>query len=118
MTGECHGLRMDIEEFTNYTDKLIEKEIPEELLRDLNLGINVLPDKKEERGYFIMGEYIVDELGSRIVLYHGSFAASLAGKSLKIWKREILSTLKHELQHHIESLAGEEELARREEEEQ
>ncbi|ACB85688.1 metallopeptidase family protein [Natranaerobius thermophilus] len=108
---------MNIDEFTEFADHVLDKEIPQVLLRELNLGVCVFPEAKEEQGYYIMGEYVVNEMGKHIALYFGSFQAILDGESLTTWKEEIRDTIKHELQHHIEALAGEETLAKFEEEE-
>lgn len=105
---------MKIDEFTDYADKIVNEEIPSEVLRDLNLGIIVIPDVRWEDKHYIMGEYVLDEAGRHIVLYFGSFAAVLDKDRREIWKEEIRETIRHELQHHIEDLAGSENLARRE----
>ena len=112
MTAES----MDIDEFRKLAQQVVEKEVPEDLLKALNLGITVLPDLYEEDESVIMGEYVVNELGNLIVLYYGSFAAYLENAPRSSWMEEIRDTIKHELQHHIEDMAGEETLARMEEE--
>jgi hypothetical protein len=105
---------MKIKEFTKYVDYLIENKIPPILLKDLNMGIYVNPIYKEddvEEDYYILGEYIQNSLGNQIVLYYGSFAYFLKGNSEHDWQKEILETIKHELTHHVEALAGQEDLA-------
>ncbi|PKM49394.1 MAG: hypothetical protein CVV02_16145 [Firmicutes bacterium HGW-Firmicutes-7] len=105
---------MKINEFIDYVVNVSEKEIPPILLKDLNMGIHVSPNKQqdeEEKDYYIMGEYIEDEMGNQIVLYFGSFRYFLENKSLKTWQKEIIDTIKHELLHHIEAMAGQEDLA-------
>jgi zinicin-like metallopeptidase len=44
----------------------------------------------------------VEGLQSRIVLYHGSFAALARGQEGFEWRREAWETLTHELRHHLE----------------
>lgn len=105
---------MEIDKFTDFADQIVNEEIPSELLRDLNLGIVVIPDARKDEKYHIMGEYVLDEAGRHIVLYYGSFAAVLNNKPLEFWIEEIRETIRHELRHHIEDLAGSNDLARRE----
>lgn len=54
-----------------------------------------------------MGEYCWDEMGRYINLYYGSFAAVLSDESRQVWEEELRFTLRHELTHHVEGLAGE-----------
>lgn len=97
---------MDIERFREIAEHVLEL-LPGELLRKLNGGILVLPDKKEEDDYLVMGEYVEDPvMGSVIFLYYGSFAEDLEDGDLDEWEEEIEDTIIHELRHHIESLAG------------
>lgn len=106
--------KVNLDEFTALADSVINREVPPVLVRDLNLGIVVLPEEKDDGDFFILGEYITEELGSYIALYYGSFARTLEGETPEVWKREIRETIKHELRHHVESLAGDEKLAREE----
>lgn len=85
--------------------------VPEPLLRDLNGGVMV--SERAERhagdpeGVYVLGQYVVDaHLGSLVVLYHGSFARLFAGEPEAVWEREMWDTLRHELRHHVERLAG------------
>ncbi|WP_406672629.1 hypothetical protein [Natronospira sp.] len=92
--------------------------LPESFDHNLIGGYHVEKDEKFEEDYYIMGEYIEEPyLGSFIVLYYGSFVAVLNDASYDEWVKEIRNTIWHELQHHLESLAGREELARQEEQE-
>lgn len=105
---------MNINEFIDYVEYITKNEVPTILLKHLNLGIQVSNKKKkddEEKNYYIMGEYIQDITGNQIVLYFGSFQYFLRGKHLDVWQKEIMDTIKHELTHHIEAMAGQEELA-------
>lgn len=86
-------------------------QIPPLFLEQLNGGISLLEEVKPDEqlhDVYILGEYIDQPygLGSLIVLYYGSFAATLAGEPESVWKRELWETLLHELQHHVEALAG------------
>lgn len=104
---------MKFKAFSDYVNDLITNEIPPALLVHLNGGIHVykhLQKDDEEKNYYILGEYIEDHLGAYINLYYGSFKHFYGDKSDKKFKKKILSTIKHELTHHIESLAGHEPL--------
>ncbi len=108
---------MNIKKFTELTDKIIENKIPAELMKGLNLGISIIPDTYKDEDCYVMGEYIVDQMGCSVLLYYGSFSEVLEGEPKDVWIEEIKDTILHELQHHVESLAGEEYLADLEEEE-
>jgi len=108
---------MELEEFSDYVKELLDNEIPPILLKGLNLGVIVSPElntSKDEPHYIIMGLYVKNRLGKQIILYYGSFFHFYSAKSPDIWKKKILSTLKHELTHHVEALAGQEDLAKKE----
>ena len=92
-------------------------DVPEVFLTDLQ-GVHVLPDAmpEEDGEVFRMGEYLDpgpdaflggDEgLGRHVALYYGSFVRVAQGDPDFDWEEEIWETLTHELQHHVESLAG------------
>ena len=97
---------MSLNDFTSYADE-IANSLPPELFQHLNGGIVVEPFSKEDGDYLLMGEYIEDPgLGNMVLLYYGSFRELLGEASINEWKEEIEETLIHELRHHIESLAG------------
>ncbi len=105
------------EEFAAMLDKTIDS-IPERFLRSLTGGFNLEKSQKRDGDYYIMGEYIEDGfLGCFIMFYYGSFKALLADEPLLVWEAEILDTVMHEIQHHLESLAGRDDLAIKEMEE-
>ena len=106
---------MNIRRFRKTVDAVLES-LPPELFRQLNGGVLVRPEAKEDGDALIMGEYIEDpDLGSLVLLYYGSFAEALEGASADEWEEEIEETVIHELRHHVESLAGVDYLAREEE---
>ena len=85
---------------------------PEEFYQQLNGGISLLPEAKEDpegEDLYIMGEYCNDMMGRYINLYYGSFAAlaELENWTEEDWEDELYATLSHEFTHHIEGLAGE-----------
>ena len=56
---------------------------------------------------YILGIYHVDgHLGKQIVLYYGSFAASVFTDSREIIRKRIRETVRHEIRHHLETEAG------------
>ena len=94
-------------------DQMAE-EFPEAFYRDLNGGISLLPQAKEDPGgtledLYIMGEYHNDMMGRYINLYYGSFAALAEREDWteEDWEDELYTTLSHEFTHHVEGLAGE-----------
>ncbi|HON33716.1 MAG TPA: metallopeptidase family protein [Synergistales bacterium] len=106
---------MSLKQFRRSVRKAVEA-VPGELLERLNGGFIVESSVKEEGGYLIMGEYIEDPgLGNIIILYYGSFREAMGGAPLEEWEEEILETVTHELRHHVESLAGVDDLSIEEE---
>lgn len=107
---------MNIDRFQELADKLVEK-IPGKFLCGLNGGIVVVeetvPDPEID-GVYTLGEYIDDPygLGRFVVIYHGSFAALFKGEPRHIWERELWATILHEIQHHLEALAGVDDLGK------
>ncbi len=101
---------LSIDEVGDLLDEIAET-IPEALFQGLTGGVilqeEALPDPQPNaEDLFILGEYCHDMLGRYINLYYGSFAALYRDAPLRVWKRELRTTLLHELTHHIESLAG------------
>ncbi len=111
---------MTYEAFVKLVERLWD-EIPEDFKRDLQ-GVHVFPEAKPEPGLpgvWRLGEYLDpgppsafgwEGLGRHIALYYGSFQ-KVVGKGFR-WEEEVWETLLHELRHHLESLAGRDDLAR------
>ena len=103
---------LTIEEVNDLLDEMAEG-FPTVLFDELNGGVNLLeealPDPEFPEGeMYILGEYCEDCLGRYINLYYGSFAA-LAEKEdwdRETWREELVTTLSHELTHHMESRGG------------
>ena len=91
----------------------IAAEIPQELYRELNGGIMLLPESRmnpagRNNDLYIMGEYHRGgNLGRFITIYYGSFMQVYGYLGRDALKEQLRKTLKHEFIHHIESLAGE-----------
>ena len=100
---------LPIDEVNDILDEAYS-EFPEVLFQELNGGILLLeeakPDVEAGQDIYIMGEYCVDEMGRYINIYYGSFAALLADEPRSVWEDELRVTLRHELTHHVEGLAG------------
>jgi len=97
---------MKLRQFTNKANQFVES-LPPRLLEALNGGIIVEPKAKYDGDYLIMGEYLeAPGLGRLVILYYGSFRESLGDAPENEWNDEIEETILHELRHHVESLAG------------
>ena len=121
-------IRMDIEsaemipidEVENMLDE-IAAELPQEFYRELNGGIILLPEVKlnpagRNNDLYIMGEYHRGGgLGRYIVIYYGSFERVYGHLEREALKKRLAHTLKHEFTHHLESLAGERDLEKEDE---
>ena len=89
----------------------IAAEFPEDLFRELNGGVSLLPETKRNAadsagGLFTLGEYHYNQMGRYITLYYGSILAVHGGDSREVLYENLKKLLAHELTHHIESLAG------------
>ena len=81
--------------------------LPEEIFHELNGGVNLVRRScTDQNGLLVMGTYNVNQMGRYIEIYYGSFRAAHGQAGPDKWRRELTRTLKHELTHHIESLAG------------
>ena len=108
---------MTYERFRATVEAMLD-DIPDEFLQGLQ-GVHALREARAEEGYrdvWRMGEYLdpgpddflggSDGLGRHVALYWGSFRKIAKGDPEFDWEEEIWETLTHELQHHVESLAG------------
>lgn len=90
--------------------------IPDEIYRYLNGGIVLSKEYKmhpqaKAGDLYIMGEYHRSSMmGRYIIIYGGSFQKLYPNAGEARIKKELEKTLKHELTHHVESLAGEKDL--------
>ena len=100
----------------------IAEEIPQEFYRELNGGVILLNETKRHRDgdktgdLFILGEYHNDRkgmggLGRYIAIYYGSFVRLYGHLPPERQRGRLKEVLIHEFTHHIESLAGEKDLA-------
>lgn len=104
---------ISIEEMEKLLDE-IASEFPEELFKDLNGGIILLPQEKANPAgdnLYIMGEYNRGgNLGRYISIYYGSFTKLFWYLDKEQLREKLVHVLKHEFTHHVESLAGEKDL--------
>ncbi len=102
---------MTFDEFTEVVEEEM-KLLPDYVHEELNGGVLV-----DEAAYphprrladdlYILGTYSVNGvLGKQIILYYGSFAASMGAMSDEAVRMQIRETLRHEFRHHLETRAG------------
>ncbi|MBC7105810.1 MAG: metallopeptidase family protein [Firmicutes bacterium] len=109
------GVPLTLREFRALAGRLVDR-LPPVLARELSGGFQVAPGAMRDGDLYVLGEYVEDPvLGRLVVLYYGSFVAVYRGADREVWERELWETIRHELRHHLEALAGTEELAREEE---
>ena len=103
-----------IEEINSMLDE-IAAELPQEVFRDLNGGVSLLPQAKmseavPDGNLYTLGEYRRDQMGRYIIIYYGSICAVHGHASPKKMKKHLRDVLAHELTHHLEAMAGERDL--------
>lgn len=102
---------MEMEEFRDMLDEVIA-EIPEIYFQGLNGGVCLSEETKIHPKSIgsqlkIMGEYIYSSaMGRSIWIYYGSFIAVFGHSSRERIRKELIHTVRHELTHHLEGLAG------------
>lgn len=91
--------------------------LPEVFFRELSGGVMAREQVKYHpagicQDLYIMGEYCVHpHLGRFVVLYYGSFMACMGYADEDRLRERMWKVLRHEFLHHLESLAGERDLA-------
>jgi len=102
----------DIETAERLLNEEAEK-LPPEVYRDLNGGVNLLPEaRRDSDGLYTLGLYHCDAMGRYIELFYGSFQKTNPDADEEALRKLLGSTLRHELTHHLESLAGDRSLER------
>lgn len=109
---------MTFPDFRDLISNLLD-ELPPQALEGLQ-GVHVFEHVKtdpHEPGLVRMGEYLDpgpdsvfathSHLGRHVAIYYGSFVAVANGNPNFDWEAETWETLTHEIQHHVESRAGE-----------
>ena len=109
-------MAVSFERFEEITAELTDR-LPEELFRELSGGVMAREQTKLHPAglngdLYILGEYHVHpHLGRFVVLYYGSFMACLGWMEEERLRERMWKVLRHEFLHHLESLAGEKDLA-------
>lgn len=104
--GGTKKATVSIDGFTEAAQRIIE-DIPEKFCKNLNGGFNIVEEGKKDGEYFVMGEYIQDEImGAVVMIYYGSFVELLGESDYEVWEAELKETILHELRHHVELMAG------------
>lgn len=106
-------MRVKIDRFAGMVDEAALK-LPDGIFAELNLGISILeefkvnPNTGSGQLAYILAEYRFSQaLGRGIVFFYGSFEKVYPDLGDDAQGAEIiLSILKHELTHHLESQAG------------
>lgn len=93
----------------------VAAELPQEVFRELNGGVSLLPETKRsaadpDGGLYTLGEYRRDQMGRYIVIYYGSICVVHGRDDPEQMRLNLKKVLTHELTHHLESLAGERDL--------
>ena len=109
---------LSFEEAACLMDEIAEG-FPPAFFETLNGGILFLPEEKLDPDVpgelYVMGEYCHNALGRYINLYYGSFQKVYPTLDREGLKKELFRTLAHEFTHHLESLAGERSLEKKDE---
>ncbi len=101
---------LTLDEFTAVAEEELAL-LPEYVHEELNGGVLVDPAVLRHPGsvaddLYILGTYSSGVTGKEIVLYYGSFAATMTGMSNEAIRLQIRETLRHEFRHHLETRAG------------
>lgn len=86
--------------------------LPSYVYDELNGGVVVdqnafLHPARLEDDLYILGTYSSSPvMGKQIVLYYGSFTASLGNAGEAVYRAQIRETIRHEFRHHLETRAG------------
>jgi hypothetical protein len=108
---------ISIDEVQEILDALA-MELPQELYYELNGGILLLPQAKlsehaKRDDLYILGEYVTSyTMGRYINIYYGSFMRIFGHLSREALTVELRKTLHHEFTHHLERLAGDDDLGK------
>ncbi|WP_246060457.1 metallopeptidase family protein [Peptoniphilus catoniae] len=103
-----------IDEFCKILDELYDEFDPR-VFEGLNGGV-IVEDRTEyhpeaeNKDLVVLGAYKRDLLGKSILIYYGSFMELYGYMDTQDLKVEMRKTFRHEITHHLEYLAGENDL--------
>ena len=106
---------VSIDKVEEMLNELVEA-LPKPIFKKLNGGVVLLPEKKYSEvaiddDLIVLGEYYRSNiLGRYVKIYYGSLMEKFGHLPAEKLRKEIDKVLKHELTHHLESLAGERDL--------
>lgn len=86
--------------------------LPSYVYDELNGGVVVDPNAclhpaRLEDDLYILGTYSNSPvMGKQIILYYGSFTASLRNAGESVYREQIREPIRHEFRHHLETRAG------------
>ena len=96
----------DIETAERILNEECEK-LPEAVFQGLNGGVSLQKDwRRGPDGLYILGLYHNDIMGRWIELFYGSMRAVQPDCDEDALRELLAGTLKHELTHHLENMAG------------
>ena len=93
-------------------------ELPQEIFKGLNCGISLRHETLyDHNGLLILGQYHVQPygLGRFVTINYGSLIAAHGHRSPEQFREELKEVLHHELVHHLENLAGDRSLEKKDE---
>lgn len=102
---------MTIDEMHELLNELAD-EIPAGFYRELSGGISLIPDtvyspEAKNKDLLILGAYHSGGGNGRyITMHYGSFMKIYGHLSREGMKKKLREVLRHEMQHHVEGLAG------------
>ena len=113
-TSDNTNAMMAIDAYQDMAEELLD-ELPEELLRGLNLGIVVIDSleihpQSVHNDLYIMGRYERSAMGRGIQLFYRSFARVFGTLPPQVQKDELRKIMRHELRHHWEWQSGDDTL--------
>lgn len=97
----------------------ISDEIPQDFYKELSGGVVLVEHAKKhaetrpDYPLYIMGEYQRSAMGRQIIIYYGSFKKAYHHLSENRLYERLKETLLHEFTHHLENLAGERSLEKK-----
>ncbi len=105
----------DIDTIHEMLDEISDR-IPLDIYKELNGGIVLVeeikyhPEMEESRPLYILGEYVNNYMRRNVNIYYGSLKAVYENEINFDVEKKLEEVLFHELTHHLESLAGEDDL--------